>query len=223
VTGNGERWRVPRSRNFVPKRGTGTKGNTTRNARGTPFIEGRNAYLRKSPRRAWPPRRHAWPPRWDDALGRCGRCRPPRLAAALGRRAGAMRALSGRRAGTLPSPPRSGEDRITGRGGGIAQWVEEAEESRRGIAWWGRGRGIAQWGRLEEEERSGEEKSRSGGGRAVAVQWRSRALALAVEESRIRARSGGDPSVRPRSQEAEGLGMERVRRGRDYPCLERVK
>jgi hypothetical protein len=109
VTGNGERWRVPRSRNFVPKRGTGTKGNTTRNARGTPFIEDRNAYLRKSRRRAWTlgragtmrrlaaaSGRRAW-----DALGQCGRCRPPRLG-----RAGAMWALSGRRAWTLPSPPR---------------------------------------------------------------------------------------------------------------------
>jgi hypothetical protein len=75
VTGNGERWRVPRSRNFVPKRGTGTKGNTTRNARGTPFIEDRNAYLRKSRRRAWTLGRArmmcrlaaALGTRWDDA------------------------------------------------------------------------------------------------------------------------------------------------------------
>jgi hypothetical protein len=111
------------------------KGNTTRNARGTSFMEDRNAYLRKSRRRAW-------------TLGRAGTMR--RLAAALGTRwddvcvvwpprlgrAGTMRALSGRRAGTLPSSPRwelTGEEGIdtvravgkTGRGRGIAQWVEE--------------------------------------------------------------------------------------------------
>lgn len=63
VTGNEERWLVPRSGNFVPKRGTGTIGNTPGNARGTPFITDRNAYLEE-----------AAPPR----------CRRP--AAALGRR-----------------------------------------------------------------------------------------------------------------------------------------
>jgi hypothetical protein len=116
---------------------------------------------------------------WDDAGVAGRRAWPPRLAAALGRRAGAMRALSGRRAGTLPSPPRSGEDRITGRGRGIAQWVEEAEESRVGEE-------EEELRSGEEEERSGEEESRSGGGRAVAVQWRSRGVA----QWRLR-RSGG--------------------------------
>jgi hypothetical protein len=37
VTGNVERWRVPRSGNFVPKRGTGTMGNIPRNASGTSY------------------------------------------------------------------------------------------------------------------------------------------------------------------------------------------
>lgn len=72
VTGNEERWRVPRSQNFVPKRGTGTNGNTPRNARGTSFIEDRNAYLEEvaPPRCAAavvrPPRLDAGT-RWDDA------------------------------------------------------------------------------------------------------------------------------------------------------------
>jgi hypothetical protein len=54
--------------------------------------------------------------------------------------------------------------------------------------------------------------SRSGGCGAV-EESRSGAVEVsglwcrAVEESRTRARSGGDPSVRPRSQEAEGFSV----------------
>jgi hypothetical protein len=108
VTGNEERWRVPCSQNFVPKRGTGTNGNTPRNARGTSFIEDRNAYLEE----VAPPRYAAAvvrPPCLDAGtmhrlaatLGRCvalGRCR---------RRPAAALPSSGRRAGTLPLPPSS--------------------------------------------------------------------------------------------------------------------
>jgi hypothetical protein len=42
VTGNEERCCVPRSRNFVSKRGTGTHGNKPRNVRGTTSIVARN-------------------------------------------------------------------------------------------------------------------------------------------------------------------------------------
>jgi hypothetical protein len=111
-----------------------------------------------------------------------------------------MRALSGRRAGTLPSSPRwelTGEEGIdtvravgkTGRGRGIAQWVEEELDLKCDTAWWGIGRGIAQWGRgrLEEESRRWEKSSRTRA-RAVEVSHRGRG---AVEESR----SGGCGAV----------------------------
>jgi hypothetical protein len=78
VTGNEERWRVPRSGNFVPKRGTGTNGNNPRNARGTSSIVDRNdghleeAALPSTGRRAWTPQRPSAISRWDAAsFGRC--------------------------------------------------------------------------------------------------------------------------------------------------------
>jgi hypothetical protein len=78
VTGNEERWRVPRSGNFVPKRGTGTNGNNPRNARGTSSIVDRNdGHLEE----AAPPRCH----RPAAALGR--RNVRPRLRAGTLRRA----------------------------------------------------------------------------------------------------------------------------------------
>jgi hypothetical protein len=69
VTGNEERWRDPRSGNFVPKRGMGTIGNTPINARGTLYTKDRNTYLEE----AAPPRCR----RPAAALGRAGMMRRP--------------------------------------------------------------------------------------------------------------------------------------------------